>query len=64
MASVAAATAPVVKGDPAPSSGEKKLPPPSPLRSILAGSLAGGIEICACRPACSGGMAVAYGLPG
>lgn len=24
----------------------KKLPPPSPLRSILAGSLAGGIEIC------------------
>lgn len=24
---------------------EKKLPPPSPVRSILAGSLAGGIEI-------------------
>lgn len=25
--------------------GEKKLPPPSPMRSVLAGSLAGGIEI-------------------
>lgn len=47
MASVAAATAPVAKTDPA--AGEKKLPPPSPLRSILAGSLAGGIEICASR---------------
>lgn len=47
MASVAAATAPVAKADPAAGAGEKKLPPPSPLRSILAGSLAGGIEICA-----------------
>lgn len=45
MASVAAATAPVAKADPS-AAGEKKLPPPSPLRSILAGSLAGGIEIC------------------
>lgn len=46
MASVTAATSAVAKGDSSPS-GEKKLPPPSPLRSILAGSLAGGIEICA-----------------
>lgn len=47
MASVAAATAPVAKADSPAGAGEKKLPPPSPLRSILAGSLAGGIEICA-----------------
>lgn len=49
MASVAAATAPVAKTDSA--APEKKLPPPSPLRSILAGSLAGGIEICGLSPA-------------
>lgn len=30
------------------SSSDRKLPPPSPVRSILAGSLAGGIEICRC----------------
>ncbi|KAI3400371.1 hypothetical protein diail_3388 [Diaporthe ilicicola] len=49
MASVAAATAPVAKTE--PSAGERKLPPPSPLRSILAGSLAGGIEISITYPA-------------
>lgn len=40
------ATAQATQSSGQDSSSSKKLPPPSPLRSILAGSLAGGIEIC------------------